>query len=78
MDIIHFLYRRQETSTKPQRTETTVVFLPDVWSVMPNGEEYQNMANVKRPRTVPARRGTERPIAQKAAELTGKVEGKKV
>ena len=35
------------------------------------------MAAVKRPRTVPARRGTERPIAQKAAELTGKVEGKK-
>merc|ERR1712223_1399902 len=37
-------YRRQETSTKPQRTETTVVFLPDVWSVMPNAEEYSKIA----------------------------------
>ena len=41
-----YLFRRQETSTKPQRTETTVVFLPDVWSVMPNGEEYQNITKL--------------------------------
>ena len=46
MDIIHFLYRRQETSTKPQRTETTVVFLPDVWSVMPNIEEYNKITKL--------------------------------
>ena len=32
--------RRQETTAKPQRTETTVVFLPDVWSVMPTSEDY--------------------------------------
>ena len=33
-------YRRQETSTKPARTETTVIFLPDIWSVMPTPEEH--------------------------------------
>lgn len=36
-------YRRQETSTKPSRTETTVVFLPDIWSVMPSPEEYSEL-----------------------------------
>ena len=43
---LFFFFRRQETSTKPQRTETTVVFLPDVWSVMPNGEEYENITKL--------------------------------
>ena len=38
--------RRQETSTKPQRTETTVLFLPDVWSVMPSTEEYAKIAKL--------------------------------
>ena len=37
------LFRRQETTTKPQRTETTVIFLPDIWSVMPTTEEYANI-----------------------------------
>ena len=46
VDIIYFFYRRQETSTKPQRTETTVVFLPDVWSVMPNIEEYNKITKL--------------------------------
>merc|ERR1712223_904410 len=39
-------YRRQETSTKPQRTETTVVFLPDVWSVMPTSEDYSKITKL--------------------------------
>lgn len=33
-------YRRQVTTTKPARTETVVIFFPDVWSVMPNKLEY--------------------------------------
>lgn len=33
-------YRRQESSSKPARTETTVIFLPDVWSVMPTVNEH--------------------------------------
>merc|ERR1719273_2730527 len=33
-------YRRQETSSKPSRTETTVIFLPDIWSVMPTSSEH--------------------------------------
>ena len=33
-------YRRQETSSKPARTETTVIFMPDVWSTMPSKEEF--------------------------------------
>ena len=41
-----FFCRRQETSTKPQRTETTVLFLPDVWSVMPSTEEYAKIAKL--------------------------------
>ena len=41
-----FLTRRQETTTKPQRTETTVVFLPDVWSVMPTAEEYTKITTL--------------------------------
>ena len=35
-------YRRQETSTRSARTETTVIFLPDVWSVMPTRVEYSD------------------------------------
>ena len=35
-------YRRQETSTKPARTETTVIFLPDIWSVMPTPNEHSD------------------------------------
>ena len=38
--------RRQETTAKPQRTETTVVFLPDVWSVMPTSEDYAKTAKL--------------------------------
>jgi len=34
-------YRRQATSTKPARTETVVIFLPDVWTLMPNKEDYE-------------------------------------
>ena len=41
-----FLNRRQEMATKPQRTETTVVFLPDVWSVMPTAEEYAKITKM--------------------------------
>ena len=33
-------YRRQESSSKPARTETTVIFLPDIWSVMPTPDEF--------------------------------------
>jgi len=36
-------YRRQVTNTKPARTETVVIFFPDVWSVMPNKLEYDGM-----------------------------------
>ncbi len=36
-------YRRQETHTKPARTETTVIFLPDVWSVMPTASEFPQL-----------------------------------
>ncbi len=36
-------FRRQETSSKPARTETTVLFLPDVWSLMPNAEEFSKL-----------------------------------
>ena len=32
--------RRQESSSKPARTETTVIFLPDIWSVMPTSNEH--------------------------------------
>ena len=39
----YLIFRRQETTTKPQRTETTVIFLPDIWSVMPTTEEYANI-----------------------------------
>jgi len=37
-------YRRQATSSKPARTETVVIFFPDVWSVMPNKLEYDGLA----------------------------------
>ena len=33
-------YRRQESSSKPARSETTVIFLPDIWSVMPTSDEH--------------------------------------
>jgi len=36
-------YRRQVTSTKPARTETVVIFFPDVWSVMPTKLEYDGL-----------------------------------
>ena len=36
-------YRRQESSSKPARTETTVIYLPDIWSVMPNQEEFEKL-----------------------------------
>jgi len=36
-------YRRQETASKPARTETVVVFFPDVWNVMPNKLEYDGI-----------------------------------
>merc|ERR1719210_508976 len=36
-------YRRQASSTKPARTETVVIFFPDVWSVMPNKLEYDQV-----------------------------------
>lgn len=39
-------YRRQETSTKPAATETTVIFLPDVCNVMPSKEDYRVLANL--------------------------------
>ena len=34
------MIRRQESSSKPARTETTVIFLPDIWSVMPTSNEH--------------------------------------
>jgi len=37
-------YRRQVTSSKPARTETVVIFFPDVWNVMPNKLEYDSVA----------------------------------
>merc|ERR1719220_2461293 len=33
-------YRRQASSSKPARTETVVIFFPDVWSCMPTKLEY--------------------------------------
>ena len=36
-------YRRQASSSKPARTETVVIFFPDVWSVMPNKLEYDSL-----------------------------------
>lgn len=36
-------YRRQETASKPARTETVVLFFPDVWNVMPNKLEYDGI-----------------------------------
>jgi len=36
-------YRRQVTTTKPARTESVVIFFPDVWSVMPNKLEYDGL-----------------------------------
>ena len=39
-------FRRQESSTKPARTETTVLFLPDVWSVMPTGKEFSQVKTI--------------------------------
>lgn len=38
-------YRRQVTTTKPARTETVVIFFPDVWSVMPNKLEYDGLCD---------------------------------
>jgi hypothetical protein len=38
-------YRRQVSSSKPARTETVVIFVPDVWSVMPNKLEYDGLAD---------------------------------
>jgi len=37
-------YRRQLSSSKPARTETVVIFFPDVWGVMPNKLEYDSLA----------------------------------
>jgi len=36
-------YRRQETHSKPARTETTVIFLPDIWSAMPSAGEFTDL-----------------------------------
>ncbi|CAB4060829.1 Cell division cycle and apoptosis regulator protein 1 [Lepeophtheirus salmonis] len=36
-------YRRLESSSRPARTETTVMFLPDVSSVMPTRIEYEEL-----------------------------------
>lgn len=36
-------YRRQETTSKPARTETTVILLPDVWSIMPTKSEFADL-----------------------------------
>lgn len=33
-------YRRQASSSKPTRTETVVMFFPDVWSAMPGKGAY--------------------------------------
>ena len=40
------IFSIQETSTKPQRTETTVVYLPDVWSCMPSKDEHAKIEEV--------------------------------
>lgn len=42
--LLHF--RRQESSTKPARTETTILFLPDVWSVMPTAKEFSQIKTI--------------------------------
>ena len=36
-------YRRQASSSKPARTETVVIFFPDIWSVMPTKIEYDSL-----------------------------------
>ena len=38
--VVFPMNRRQESSSKPARTETTVIFLPDIWSVMPTSNEH--------------------------------------
>ena len=38
-------YRRQASSSKPARTETVVIFLPDIWSVMPTKLEYDQLCD---------------------------------
>lgn len=40
--FLEFHYRRQPTATKPARTEVVVLFLPDVWSAMPNKVDYDD------------------------------------
>eukprot|EP00096_Caligus_rogercresseyi_P016684 TRINITY_DN948_c0_g3_i2.p1 TRINITY_DN948_c0_g3~~TRINITY_DN948_c0_g3_i2.p1 ORF type:complete len:1140 (-),score=383.85 TRINITY_DN948_c0_g3_i2:278-3697(-) len=39
-------YRRLESSSRPARTETTVIFLPDVWSVMPTRSEFDELQSL--------------------------------
>ena len=36
-------YRRQASSSKPARTETVVIFFPDIWSAMPTKIEYDGL-----------------------------------
>lgn len=36
-------YRRQASSSKPARTETVVIFFPDIWSAMPTKIEYDQV-----------------------------------
>ena len=36
-------YRRQASSSKPARTETVVIFFPDIWSAMPTKIEYDSL-----------------------------------
>lgn len=38
--FIEIHYRRQASSTKPARTETVVLFFPDIWNAMPNKIDY--------------------------------------
>ena len=38
-------YRRQASSSKPARTETVVIFFPDIWSCMPTKLEYDVMCD---------------------------------
>ena len=44
--FLQISFSRQESSSKPARTETTVLFLPDVWSVMPDAKEFSQIKTI--------------------------------
>ena len=66
-------YRRQETSSKPARTETTVIFLPDVWSVMPTSDEHSEAKSLYE-KSLDAKINPKIPVAPEVLEEPAKIE----